>query len=400
MFVLKTNILLALILILNISNAYCVTTRVDNEYFYFKHTEIYAIKKNNKWIKSSNLLKIGLIDDRIVLDASGAKNLIPDKYRLKFYSNYPKKHNSFNLPSSYLENEDVQQCHLYSKKNNSKVTLWLTGRRWNPIIFKYSNIELPKKSVSFGLIQFSCDNHKQLVEFAIEIEEYTGHIIKKKTIGIDKLQIRNNVAYVVNVKTPFSGTVIEKQKLTQFFGECSKGIERFENYIDGLKSGLSKEYLRTKDCIRYLHLSKNYKENLLNGTYKKFFPSGQICEEGEYINDHKFGIWKYWHKNGYMQKKITYQEDSINGLYEEWEENGKKIIIANYLDGELFGKNIKWDSNGKLIHAGYFIKDVWFQFDKNNNLRIISSKFKAGHYSDNYYEFYPNGQLLINKHIT
>jgi len=71
--------------------------------------------------------------------------------------------------------------------------------------------------------------------------------------------------------------------------------------------------------------------NILNGSYKKYYRSGQLAEYGNYKFGLKFGEWKVWNEKGLL------------------------VSISNYKKGQLHGKHFNY-KNGSLIQADKYSK--------------------------------------------
>ena len=45
-------------------------------------------------------------------------------------------------------------------------------------------------------------------------------------------------------------------------------------------------------------LEKNYTDNSLHGLYIYYWDNGQIRFKGEFLNNHRIGVWENYDKNG------------------------------------------------------------------------------------------------------
>jgi antitoxin component YwqK of YwqJK toxin-antitoxin module len=100
----------------------------------------------------------------------------------------------------------------------------------------------------------------------------------------------------------------------------------------------------------------SYKNNLVHGVGKDFFPSGRLAEEAVYQNGRlmdKNGQWfsgvsKLFYENGQPWYEINYKNGFLDGTFKEYDENGQVMIIATYKDNQLNGPSKEFYPNGRL----------------------------------------------------
>jgi hypothetical protein len=80
--------------------------------------------------------------------------------------------------------------------------------------------------------------------------------------------------------------------------------------------------------------------DILNGSYKKYFLSGQLSEQGNYKKGVKVGEWKTWDKNGFLVAISNYHSGQLNGKTYKYT-NGKLSQIEKYKKGQLKVKAVK-----------------------------------------------------------
>jgi uncharacterized protein len=80
----------------------------------------------------------------------------------------------------------------------------------------------------------------------------------------------------------------------------------------------------------------NYINDKLNGKYYKYYPNGNIKEEGEYFKGLHIGIYrKYFNnKNKYLEKEILFQEGNLVQTKVEY-------LLEDYLKKEILFKEEK-----------------------------------------------------------
>lgn len=194
-----------------------------------------------------------------------------------------------------------------------------------------------------------------------------------------------------------------------------------DNYSNGKKNGLHSAYYRGK-------LSEEifYKDDKLNGSYKKWDSNSMMGISENYVNGNKDGVCKYFN-HGKCIREVMYSNGRIHGTEKEFEEsgmlfriswfnkgrvdsthnfhpNGKISISRNYkyypgfVTTEEFSTYTEWDTSGVLLLKGTFhfeMKDKdWTTFYANGKIKSITP-FTAGKIKGVYKKWYANGKPLI-----
>lgn len=74
---------------------------------------------------------------------------------------------------------------------------------------------------------------------------------------------------------------------------------------------------------------------VLNGSFKKYFHSNQLAEQGEFNKGLKIGLWKSWHENGKIETTQTWRSGQKNGDFFKYNNSGEIIEKGK------FSKNLK-----------------------------------------------------------
>ncbi|WP_299098811.1 toxin-antitoxin system YwqK family antitoxin [uncultured Winogradskyella sp.] len=127
-----------------------------------------------------------------------------------------------------------------------------------------------------------------------------------------------------------------------------------------------------------------------DGPYKKYYDSGELLLEGQYLSNKRASTWKSYYKNGQVKSIYSYKDGKQN-----------KDFISYYEDGSLKSKTEKEDDtyikrsfykSGELktineLGNGYFKK-----FLKNGKL-LVESTYSNSELSGEWKQFYENGQI-------
>ena len=140
-----------------------------------------------------------------------------------------------------------------------------------------------------------------------------------------------------------------KNGATNYFFQNGK-LKRTVNFMDGLESGISKEY--ANDDGRVIILT----------TYKKGFVV-EIERINKFDNNKlKQGNWKYFHKNGNLKLEGKYKNDLKNGYFKTYSEDGNLKSTEKYIDGVL------------QIDVVELVKlDVKTDYYDNGNVKVVAT---------------------------
>ena len=153
---------------------------------------------------------------------------------------------------------------------------------------------------------------------------------EKKSDGVnsDELEVRENVVYLKNSDSPYTG-------------KC------FEFHDNGQKQ-----------------TEGNFKDGGIDGLFETWYEKGGKEGEANFKGGKMDGLLVAWHDNGQKETEENYKDGKLDGLSLGWYENGQKETEGNYKDGKLDGPLVIWHENGQKKAEGNF---------KDNEL--ISGKF-------------------------
>lgn len=142
-------------------------------------------------------------------------------------------------------------------------------------------------------------------------------------------------------------------------------------FLEGIPVGIHKEYKNNGE----LELAKVYNEfgilteqGLVNengkrvGSWKFFYPNGELLAKGEYGNDKKQGKWEYFYKNNKKEQIGRYKNGKPEGTWFWYYPNGDILREENYLNGKREGHFVEYDNEETIITQGEYFDDV-----KNGN---------------------------------
>ncbi len=130
------------------------------------------------------------------------------------------------------------------------------------------------------------------------------------------------------------------------------------------------------------------------GTYKEFYPNGDLKAEGLYVDGKSQGEWTFYHPNGQTEAKGEYKDGLRRGEWTFYHPNGNKAAEGYYRDGvrqgdwEFFHENGNLSSVGKMQEGqkdGYWrLFNRWGDFKGEGNFVKGEGEYK---------EFYESGKI-------
>jgi antitoxin component YwqK of YwqJK toxin-antitoxin module len=113
---------------------------------------------------------------------------------------------------------------------------------------------------------------------------------------------------------------------------------------------------------------EHYQKGEYHGKYQKFYESGQLKIEQEFVDGAMQGFSLRYYPNGVLEEKVTIRDSEENGPFWEYYENGNLKTEGSYAPSEdaSFSDNVsleqgelkEYDENGQLIRIADCNKGV------------------------------------------
>lgn len=194
-----------------------------------------------------------------------------------------------------------------------------------------------------------------------------------------------------------------------------------DNYVKGKREGVHLGYSRGRLSEEFY-----YKDDKLEGTYKKWDQNSQLGVSENYVNGKLDGLCRYFNY-GKCIREATYEKGRINGEEKEYDGRGELYRISWYKKGtidssynyhkngkisisrtykyypgfvktEEFSEYTEWDSSGVLLLRGTYhfeMKDKdWTTYYANGKVKSITP-YSAGTIKGIYKKWHPNGKKMI-----
>jgi antitoxin component YwqK of YwqJK toxin-antitoxin module len=138
--------------------------------------------------------------------------------------------------------------------------------------------------------------------------------------------------------------------------------------------------------------------------HKEGYKTGDLVEEGTYVNGRKSGLWKKYYPNGRLESEINYENSRPTGPYTLYYENGKVEEKGNWQRNKNTGDFKRYHPNGKLAQDFQFTssgKRTGEQkyYYENGQLRLTGT-WQEGMETGEMREYYENGDLMAIKNFS
>ena len=136
-----------------------------------------------------------------------------------------------------------------------------------------------------------------------------------------------------------------KQSHTKLFHRNEKLMAE-GNYLNQKKDSIWKYYSEYDGVL----LSEEiYKNNQKDGLWRQFFPNGNVAEEINYKNDLEEGEWKQYYTDGAKKLEGFYEHGLKEGLIQMFYPDGQVETAGTYLHSLKDGVWKSFSEDGKII---------------------------------------------------
>jgi antitoxin component YwqK of YwqJK toxin-antitoxin module len=102
--------------------------------------------------------------------------------------------------------------------------------------------------------------------------------------------------------------------------------------------------------------TRNYKNGLKNGVWKRHYPAGELKEKRRFVNGKKEGDYFGYYLGGAQNFIFQFNNGEYNGTNRIWTKKGLLIEEGNFNNGYESGVQKTWYLNGK-VKSNYIIKN-------------------------------------------
>ncbi len=141
------------------------------------------------------------------------------------------------------------------------------------------------------------------------------------------------------------------------------------------------------------------------GTWRWYYPDGQLQLEIDYVNGSKHGAERKWYDNGKLAYEGAYADGHRVGAWVFYYKNGKLKEQCNYDSaGKLHGELAVYKGNGELKYRGGYLhgdKHGDWEGNWNDRTRFATEKghYERGQSHGEFLGWYENGQLACRRQL-
>lgn len=133
------------------------------------------------------------------------------------------------------------------------------------------------------------------------------------------------------------GKYLEQKKTGEWNYFLDAKIVSTENYLNGLKNGVSIRYYQTGEVLE----ESNWKDDLLEGVYKSYFQDGKIYMECNYSKGMRNGPFKTRFVDETVELDAFYTGDLKDKNWLYYDKTGVVMYILKYDKGKLLNPGVQ-----------------------------------------------------------
>lgn len=149
-------------------------------------------------------------------------------------------------------------------------------------------------------------------------------------------------------------------------------IKSIGSYANGKKQGIFREYNSDGEIIASSVYKNDVKvgEGVITGSgkyigsWKIYYPTGELRAEGEYEEGKKNGKWKYYFITGELEQKGNYKNNLPSGEWVWYFKNREIKRQEYYRKGREDGESIEYDEQNRIVNSGNYVDGLrtgsWF----------------------------------------
>lgn len=128
---------------------------------------------------------------------------------------------------------------------------------------------------------------------------------------------------------------------------------------------------------RVKRFSDNTTKN--DGPFTEWSATGQVVQDGQYVDGVRDGDWKLYYENGKPCKTEHYLHGKLDGSWTTWREDGTRERDVSFKAGERDG--------------------LWVTYDATGKKKLTAESYKADRRDGIWQTWFPSGQLQMEEHF-
>ena len=131
---------------------------------------------------------------------------------------------------------------------------------------------------------------------------------------------------------------------------------QIENFKGGIRNGIkiTFENNSSNDTISYI----NYKNNLLDGVKKEFYPNNKPRRIAEYSIGLQNGSQKTYSNSGKLELDISFKNGKKHGTWHYYFDSGLEAKLESWSEGLMNGEFKELDEKGLILTQEFYKKNI------------------------------------------
>ena len=141
-----------------------------------------------------------------------------------------------------------------------------------------------------------------------------------------------------------------------FYFDSTNNKAETEFFKNGIRNGSKIQFFNnpSNDTIAYT----NYKNNLLDGLKKEFYPNNKTYRIAEYTAGLQNGSQKTYSNNGKLESELSFKNGKKHGAWHYYFDSGLKAKLENWSEGLMNGEFKELDDKGLILTQEFYMNNI------------------------------------------
>lgn len=178
--------------------------------------------------------------------------------------------------------------------------------------------------------------------------------------------------------------------------ESTRNVFTRGEYKNGVPHGIWERYYPEGELMQKM----NHIQDTTIVDVTHYFPDGKtVMSGGRYIKKKREGVWKLYNEAGAMLAEESFKDSLLDGGCKYFYPNGKPLKVEQYVRGEKHGDATEYYDNGKKRSEGKFANGehegpykAWFA----NGVTDCEGRYVKGLQDGNWRYYHEDGKIKVN----
>ena len=264
--------------------------------------------------------------------------------------------NSVKITTNYVDGKRQGLSYEYSKSGE---IITILEYRNNYLTSRERVNRVDKNKLKQGVWKEFYPNGKIHFERVYVDDQLNGYYKEYEENGNLRFAIRYENGKVVNEAPNESESIDIRKEFDENGNLISSGP-----YKDNIPVGIHRTYApdgTVTNAKIYDNKGKIISTGIINdqgekiGDWKDFYSSGELRDEGQYVDNMRAGNWKFFRINGNVEQTGTFRNDKTHGIWSWYYPNGMILREEEYFIGNEDGSSVEYSDLGDVVAEGAYI---------------------------------------------